>query len=89
MEKQESDPTMIHPAVLLYRNTFRLNVAPGWRQDIIAEVSPDGEEGLALWKDILDHWKWFNAKKGKWIAKNKFDIRAMLQTYCLRREDEL
>lgn len=66
-------------AVRIWRDTFQLNTSEGFKADIEATVGPDGEKGLRLWRSLLDHWGYF--KKGKWVQRNKFDVKAQLNEY--------
>ena len=63
-----NDPNLTHPAVVLYRQTFRLCPNWGYRKDIVATV-----KDLDLFKRIVTEWK-----EQKW---NPMKISWMLSEY--------
>lgn len=62
-----------HPAVKVWRDTFKMNLNPGRKRDIVLTVEPDGEQGLKRWQQLLEKWK---AKK--W---NPLNINFQLSEY--------
>ena len=65
---QVRDENLDHPAVVLYRQTFRLCPNWGFRKDIAATV-----QDLKLFGEILREWK-----KHKW---NPLKVNWMLSEY--------
>jgi len=61
-------------AIKLYRDTFKLNLKPGFKTDIISTVLD-----LDLWKSLLTEWK-----EKKW---NPLNVKGMLSEYE-RRESK-
>lgn len=61
-------------AIKIWRDTFKLNLKPGFKQDVLLTVTD-----LELWKTILLEWK-----KKKW---NPFKINWMLSEYERREQN--
>lgn len=64
-------------SVKLWRDTFKLNLRIGFREDIIATVTD-----LKLWKEVLENWGYW--KDGKWIKFSPLNVKGMLSEYELR-----
>lgn len=76
--------TIESAAVKIYRDVMLLNCSVGLKSDIDLTILPDGEEGLKLWREILEGW-WF-MKNGKKKWKNRFDVGRQLQAYEMELE---
>lgn len=79
-----AEPLDGYPCVRLWRDLMLLNCSQGFKRDIIATVACDGEEGLKLWREILEGWGFM--KNGKWKSKNRFAIGQQLQAYEMELE---
>lgn len=69
-----TDPNINHPAVVLYRQTFRLCPNWGFRKDIAVTV-----KDLDLWKSVITNWYYENNRKR--IRFNPLNVKGMLSEY--------
>lgn len=69
-----------HPAVIAYRNHFKLCPNAGRRRDMAVSVND-----LNLWQQVLETWGY--QKDGKWISFSPLSVGKMVSEYE-RRERE-
>lgn len=62
------------PAVKIWRDHFKYNLAPGRKRDIDTTVTD-----LKLWEFVVKNWGYH--KNGKWISFNPFQIGHLLSEY--------
>lgn len=63
-----------HPAVIAYREHFKLCPMAWFRKEIVQTV-----KDLSLWKDVLSNWGY--EKDGKWKKFNPLNVKGLMSEY--------